>query len=179
MSIGSKIRSKREALGMTLRDLASQAGVTPGFVSLVERDQADPSITSLRKIASVLGVPMFHLLAEDSTDQLVVRANQRRHLEIPGACLDYEILSPPSASQLLFFKATLEPNACSSEELLSHPMEECTLVVRGKLKLELGADTYILEPGDSMCWDGNMPHRLSAIGDETLELVSCATPPLF
>ena len=179
MSIGSKIRGRREFLGITLRDLASRSGLTPGFISLVERDQADPSITSMRRIAQALDIPMFHLLAEDGIDQPVVRANQRRHVRMPGACLDYEVLSPTSARQLLFYKAVLEPNACSAEEMLSHPMEECTLVLQGKLKLEVGSETFILEPGDSICWDGNLPHRLTSIGDESLEVISCATPPLF
>ncbi len=179
MSIGSKIRQRREAMGITLRDLAGRSGLTPGFISLVERDQADPSITSMRKIAEALEIPLFHLFAEDGLDDPVVHKDQRRRLRIPGACLEYEMLSPPSARQLLFYTATLEPNACSSDDLLTHPMEECTLVMRGKLKLEVGSETYVLGPGDSICWDGNLPHRLSSVGDEPLELISCGTPPVF
>jgi transcriptional regulator with XRE-family HTH domain len=166
-------------MGITLRDLAGRSGLTPGFISLVERDQAEPSITSMRKIALALHVPLFHLFAEDGMDSPVVHPNQRRRLRLPGARIEYEVLSPSSARQLLFYTATLEPNTSSSDELATHPMEECTLVLRGKLRLEVGPDTYFLEAGDSICWDGNLPHRLSAVGDVPLEVISCATPPVF
>ena len=159
-------------MGITLRDLAGRSGLTPGFISLVERDQAEPSITSMRKIAQALNVPLFHLFAEDGMDSPVVHPNQRRQIRLPGGHIAYQVLSPSSARQLLFYTAVIEPNTSSSDRLATHAMEECTLVLRGRLRLEVGSESYVLEAGDSVGWDGNLPHRLTSIGDEPLEVIS-------
>ncbi len=50
--LGEKIRGKRIEAGMSLKGLAEKTGVTPGFLSQIERNITDPSITSLRKIAA-------------------------------------------------------------------------------------------------------------------------------
>lgn len=184
MPLGEKIRARRQEADISLRELAARTGLSPSFVSLVERDMASPSITSLRKIADALETPLFHLFINEEEEEEevispVVRSDRRRKLMVPDSHLIYEILSPSSARQLLFFIARLEPGAISSDEPLSHPMEECTFVLKGRLKLEVGSDVYILEEGDSICWDGNLPHRLTSIGEETLVVISAVTPPLF
>lgn len=179
MSLGGKIRARRQELGISLRELAARTGLSPSFISLVERDLADPSITSLRKIADALETPLFHFFTDEETGNPVVRRDKRRKLILPGSHIVYEILNPSSARQLAFFLARLEPGAASSDEPVSHPMEECTFVLQGRLKLEVGSEVYILEEGDSICWDGNLPHRLISIGDETLVVISALTPPLF
>jgi transcriptional regulator with XRE-family HTH domain len=179
VSLGSKIRARREEIGISLRELAARSELSPSFISLVERGLADPSITSLRKIADALETPLFHFFTDEEMGNPVVRRHRRRKLMLPGSHLVYEILNPSSARQLAFFLTRLEPGAVSSDEPLSHPMEECTFVLQGRLKLEVGSDVYTLEEGDSVCWDGNLPHRLSSVGAETLVLVSALTPPLF
>lgn len=180
MSLGEKIRARRQEVGISLRELASRTDLTHSFISLVERDLADPSITSLRKIADALETPLVHFFTnEQETGSPVVRNGRRRKLMIPDSHIMYEVLSPPSARQLLFFLARLEPGAVSSDDPLSHPMEEGTFVLQGRLKLEVGSEVYILEEGDSICWDGNLPHRLTSIGEEALVVISVATPPLF
>lgn len=179
MSLGEKIRARRKEMGVTLRELAAQTDLTHSFISLVERDQADPSITSLRRIAEALDVPLVHFFTNEQAHSPVVRHHRRRKLMLPGSHIIYEILNPGSSRQLQFFTAALEPGAISSDEPASHPVEECTLVLQGRLKLEIGSEVYILEKGDSACWDGNLPHRLTSIGEETLVVISAATPPMF
>jgi transcriptional regulator with XRE-family HTH domain len=179
MPLGDKIRAKRIEAGLSLRDLAARTGLTHGFLSLVERDQTDPSITSLRKIAAALETPLVYFFAEEENAGCVVRQDQRPKLQLSSSRMVYEILNPAHVDRLQFFLATLEPGAVSSDEPTSHPIQECTLVLQGQLKLEVGSEVYTLEAGDSAGWDGSLPHRLSSIGQEPLVVVSATSPPMF
>ncbi|MFN8453249.1 MAG: cupin domain-containing protein [Anaerolineae bacterium] len=179
MSLGEKVRARREEIGISLRELAARTDLTHSFLSLVERDQTDPSINSLRRIAEALSTPLVHFFTEDDEVTPLVKRYQRRTLRLPGSHIEYEMLNPTSIRRLQFFLTSLEPGAVTADELISHPMEECTLVLRGQCKLEIGSEVYILEEGDSAGWDGNQPHRLSCIGEETLVLVSATSPPMF
>jgi len=179
VSLGSKVRAKRQELGISLRELAARTGLTASFISLVERDQTEPSITSLRRVADALGTPLFHFFTDGEPQSPVVRHNQRRQLVLPGSNITYEMLSPSTARNLAFYMARIEPGGTSSDDLRSHPAEECTYVLQGRLRLEIGDNAYILEPGDSVCWDGSLPHRLVSIGEEPLLLLSVMTPPIF
>jgi transcriptional regulator with XRE-family HTH domain len=179
MALGEKIRARRQEIGLSLRELAARTGLTHGFLSLVERDQTDPSITSQRKIAAALEMPLVHFFAEEEGVGCVIRRSRRPKLQLPSSHMVYEILNPGCVDRLQFFLATLEPGAASSEQLSSHPIQECTFVLQGQLRLEVGTEVYTLDPGDSAGWDGNLPHRLSSVGEEPLVLVSATSPPMF
>ena len=71
--LGETIRRIRAEKGLNLRELAEITKLTPSFLSQVERDLAEPSITSLRKIADALGVPIFYFLMENGKPSPVVR----------------------------------------------------------------------------------------------------------
>ena len=55
-TIGVAIRSRRQELNMSLRELSKQSGLSIGFLSLVERGRSSPALTSLSNVAKALGV---------------------------------------------------------------------------------------------------------------------------
>ena len=181
MSIGERIRIRRQSMNISLRELAAQTDLTHSFISQVERDKAEPSINSLRRIADALDCALVHFFVEgeESHSNCVIRSNQRRSLKLSDSGMVYEILNPDAIDRFQFFLATLEPGFSSSDEPVSHPMQECTFVLQGKLKLEVGDEIFILEEGDSVGWDGNLPHRLNSIGENQLIVVSATSPSMF
>jgi XRE family transcriptional regulator, master regulator for biofilm formation len=63
--IGERIKKLRVEKRMSLSELADQAGVAKSYLSAIERNlQSNPSIQVLEKIASVLSVPVEHLILE-------------------------------------------------------------------------------------------------------------------
>jgi transcriptional regulator with XRE-family HTH domain len=63
MSIGKRIRKRRQILKMTQQELAEAIGVTPQHISAIEQDKRDPSLSSLGKLAEELGVTIDYLVA--------------------------------------------------------------------------------------------------------------------
>jgi transcriptional regulator with XRE-family HTH domain len=59
---GQEIRRRREALKLTLEKLAERAELTVGFVGSIENGRRDPSLSTIKKLAKGLGVPVGVLL---------------------------------------------------------------------------------------------------------------------
>ena len=81
--LGVGIRVERLRQGLTLAQVAEQAELSPSALSQIERGITDPSIGSLRRIASALRVPFFQFLVDASTPQPVVKKADRLDHRIP------------------------------------------------------------------------------------------------
>ncbi len=178
--LGNKIRAKRLQRKFSLRQLAEATGFTASFLSQIERNLAMPSIMSLRKLAEALEVPIFYFLLDDGEGQLVVRKSERKILNFPESHLTFELLTPGLNHKIEMITARLEPGAATCDRKLSHPGEECTLVLEGTMQIEVDEDVYILEEGDSIYYLCSLPHRIVNISaDKDLVFVSAITPPNF
>ena len=62
MSIGKRIRKRRQELKLTQEDLASTLGLTPQHISGIEQDKRNPSLSSLAKLAEELGITVDYLV---------------------------------------------------------------------------------------------------------------------
>lgn len=79
IDIGKKIEQQRKEKGLTSKELAKMADITPSMLSQIERGSANPSIQTLKVLAKALDVPTFSFLLEDTnTDDLIVRSHKRK-----------------------------------------------------------------------------------------------------
>ncbi|WP_306319128.1 MULTISPECIES: helix-turn-helix domain-containing protein [unclassified Streptomyces] len=175
--IGNRIRELRKAHKMTVRELATRAGVSTGLVSQVERGLTDPSLESLRRLSTALGMPLFDLFRQDEPDEVaVVRRERRIQVRSPEGGIEYTRVSAGSA-RLEVLEGTLEPGGASSERPYSHPSEECVLLLSGSLVVEAGGGRHELGPGDSCTFDSRVPHRYVNEGEGTAQFLVSVTPP--
>lgn len=177
--LGAKIRDKRVEIGMSLKELAEKTELTSGFISQIERDLAEPSITSLRKIANVLGVAVFYFLMDDVHANPVVRKDERQPLKFPESHLTYELLSPDLNRQMEMFMGRLEPGAATCDDPLTHPGEEVIHVLQGTMWIKVGEEEYVLEHGDTIYYFSSYPHKIVNVGQTELIFISTITPPQF
>ncbi|MEA2087488.1 MAG: XRE family transcriptional regulator [Candidatus Caldatribacteriota bacterium] len=177
--LGNKIRKLRISKGMNLTAFAKKIDKTPSYLSQIERGVASPSIMALREIAKALNVPMFHFLIDDRKQSIIVRKNKRKVLQFPKSHLTYELLSPDASHRIQMIRTQIKVGASSCSKPLSHESEECTLVMEGKMKIEIGDDFFVLEEGDSIYYVASIPHKITSVGDKDLVIVSASTPTNF
>src|SRR5712692_7781862 len=147
-SIGARLKRLRTERGLSLRDVATASGVSASLLSQLERDLANPSISTLQRIAQSLHVSVFALLPENGgPPAIVVRPGNRRKLVIQDGQLRYELLSPDANRQMEVWVGRLEPGAEMGSDPSSHHSEEFILVLRGRMELSLGDETHVLEEG--------------------------------
>jgi transcriptional regulator with XRE-family HTH domain len=179
MNLGKRIQDLRRRRGLTTGELATRVQVTSGFISQLEHSKTDPSLQTLQRVAAALQVPLSYLMLEDETKPQVVRKGERNVIHVANGGLRASILSPLPSRSLELVLLELPPGNVSWRKLRSHDGHECHLVVKGPVRADHGDDTYLLEAGDSIFWDGTAPHRLENVGDEVAEIVMALTPPAF
>ena len=178
MEIGGKLRKRRDMLGLAVKDIAEKANVTPSLISQIERNIANPSLSTLKKIAAALDLPLSHLFSEEPNISPVIRKQHRRKIFFgSNKNVIQELLSPDSHDNLMQFLYTIYEEGASSEGFVTHNGEECGLVIEGSLELTLGTTSYILEEGDSIYFDSTIPHQFRNRGNGQLKLVWVTSPP--
>lgn len=177
--LGERIRALRQERQLTVRRLAAAAGVSVGLISQVERGINNPSLDTLRRVAQALDVPLFDLFqsAPEST-VAVVRGDDRMQVRSPHAELTYSRVSP-GIGRLEVLEGTLEPGAASSGEPWSHPSEECVLVTKGELIVEVDGARHRLRRGDSCYFDSRLPHRYVNHSTRPAVFLVSITPPSY
>ena len=176
-ALGPGIRAERLRQNLTLAQVADLAGLSTSALSQIERAVTDPSIGSLRRIATALGVPFLQFLVEPSVPEPVVRRAERRTITFPNRRLAYQLLTTSLRGPFEVLAIDLAPAAASREEALGHDSEECLLVLRGCVEVELAGQIYRLEEGDSISIQRNLPHRVVNRGAASAELLTVISPP--
>jgi transcriptional regulator with XRE-family HTH domain len=185
--LGTKIRKLRKAQKLKLVELAEKCGISPSFLSQIERNQANPSVTTLYAIAEALETSVIAFFTNGELQPQVgahesasvVRAHRRKHLLYPGSGIRSEILTPNLTSEIQLQWIVMPPGADSGEMPFVHPGEECGVILQGTLQTWIGSDTYVLRAGDSIYHKSTIPHRSKNISDEDVIMVVAKTSPSF
>jgi transcriptional regulator with XRE-family HTH domain len=180
--LGSEIRGLRKARAITLTELATASGLSIGYLSLLERDRATPSIKALHAVSRALGVTIsWFFEANDVPEEerdLVVRRARRRRLDYSAGVVD-ELLSPNLTGALELLSCRFPPGASSGEEPYTHSGEEAGVVLRGRLELWVDGRMVTLEAGDSFGFQSALPHRYRNPGPDEAEVIWAITPPSY
>ncbi|WP_369902148.1 cupin domain-containing protein [Bacillus manliponensis] len=178
IDIGKKVKKYREAKGLSSRELAKLAAITPSMLSQIERGLANPSIQTLKVLAKTLDVPTFSFFLEETNkEDLIVRSDKRKKMIVDN--LTYELLSPDFTGNLATAMMNVPPNTSSSENPLKHRGEEVAVILEGKIKLYLEEDNYVLEAGDSVKIPANLKHRWENNFSQNAVVLFSVTPPAF
>ena len=161
-SIGPRVKALREAMGLSLRDLADRTGVSAPMLSQVERGETSPTLSVAGRIASGLELSLSQLLRLDEGEGVtIVRRSERRS----GGSRkhSYEIITPPLPGQRAEVSLhTLKPGA-STGGPGDPPMHEAgsreTAVVRTAPSPDVAGQEYRLGEGDSVTFDADLPHH--------------------
>jgi len=173
---GERIRRRRQELGLTLRELSRQAGVSPGYLSRIENEQASPSLDTLQAVATALDVPMFYFL-DSAPAEPVVRAGNRRTIFFPDSHLGYELLTPELSGQMMAVLIHMEPGARRITPPLARPNEQLMFVLQGSMSIQVDGTVYELNEGDSIYYNGNLLREFATLGDKPLTIICCIIPP--
>jgi transcriptional regulator with XRE-family HTH domain len=174
-NVGHKIRYLRKANQLTIKQLAAGSGLSANAISLVERGEVAPTVETLCKIASALGVSASSLLQEICPSE-VVHTRARDHY---GSQLADRALGA-LACGITPFKPQPAPNvydlAENGQGALADYSHEFVLCLGGQIEYEADGKCYQLEPGDSLSFNGNVLHCCRNPGSATAVAVIILHP---
>ena len=158
--IGPRLRALRKRRGLSLRALAELCGLSVNTISLVERGKTSPSVATLHRLATALGVSMtfFFEEGEEQWDVAFVKADHRTRtrsgsviMENLGSGLRDQTMEP--------LLVVLQPGDDSGDEPIVHLGHEFIFCLEGAIEYEIRGDSYLLDAGDSLIFGAHLPHR--------------------
>jgi transcriptional regulator with XRE-family HTH domain len=161
--IGPRVRALREAMGLSLRDLAARTGVSAPMLSQVERGETSPTLAVAARIATGLELSLSQLLRlDEGGNVVVVRRGQGRTRTRAGHRT--EELTPPLPGQradvsLHTLKAGASTGGPADPPLHEPGSREVAVVLGGELTLYVDGERHLLRKGDSVTFDADLPHH--------------------
>ncbi|MGN6872821.1 MAG: helix-turn-helix domain-containing protein [Solirubrobacteraceae bacterium] len=176
--VGPRIRALREAMDLSLRDLAERSGVSAPMLSQVERGETSPTLQVATRIAAGLELRLSQLLRLDEDGAVtIVRQAERRQGPAAVAGHSYEILTPPLPGQRAeLSRHTLAPGAVTGrpdDPPMHEPgSRETALVDRGTVVLHCDGQRYELLDGDCVTFDADLTHHFENPGPDEAVLLA-------
>jgi transcriptional regulator with XRE-family HTH domain len=162
--LGNTIREIRLNHGLTIADVASLAGISRGMLSKIENAQTATSLEALSRLAQALGVSLATLFR--SYD---VRSGSAQHVKA-GEGMEvvrrgtkqghtYHLLAYDQGPKKNFepFLITIDHES-ETFPIFEHPGTEFIHMLEGCIEYQHGENSYVLNPGDSLTFEGNVPH---------------------
>jgi transcriptional regulator with XRE-family HTH domain len=183
--IGPRIRALRDAMELSLRDLADRCGVSAPMLSQVERGETSPTLAVAARIASGLELRLSQLLRlDEGATVAIVRAGDRR----PGTSAAAsghraEVLTPPLPGQ----RAELSRHVLAPAAVTGGPGDppmhepgsrESALVQEGRVVLHVDDERYELAAGDCVTFDADLPHHFENPGSDDAVLLAVVSAGL-
>jgi transcriptional regulator with XRE-family HTH domain len=179
--VGADLRALRKARGLTLTGLALKVGRSVGWLSQVERDLAEPTISDLRRLATALDQPLSLFFgpaeAPERERGYVVRRNARRSLGSAAEGLTEQLLSPDLSGSFEIVRSVFDPGA-ERIEYIVRPTEEAGYLIAGELEMWIGERHFHLKPGDSFRFRGER-YRWRNSGTEPAVAIWVIAPPVY
>lgn len=160
IDVGARLRILRAGAGLSIRALAEMSGLNVNTLSLIENGKTSPSVSTLQQLAQGLGVPVTEFFVTEQGDSTVVfqKSGERpRAVFTHGAMEDLGAGMPRFGAEPLI--VTLEAEADSGKNPIVHTGREFVYCLEGRVAYTVDAETYVLEPGDSLFFEAYLPHR--------------------
>jgi transcriptional regulator with XRE-family HTH domain len=178
MDIGKELKRIRVSHGMTLEELSNKCGYSKALISRVETGSVSPSLTSLMKMVSSLGLKLHDLFTSIERGQAsVVRKGEGRRFFTDGDSTTEFLAINIATKKMEPIKITAPSGYSSGKEPIVNYSEEFFFVLSGKIEVLSGEQTYKLGSGDSMYLAAGTPYQWQNTSKESAELITVVTPP--
>ena len=180
LAVGARLRSLREKMGLSQRELAKRAGVTNTTISLIEQEAHAPSLASLHRILSAVSISMADFFALPASQQNAIFNSAADMMVVSRGAADLRVLAPERRDKSLqMFLERYEPGAGTGETPISHEGETAVVVIRGTVEVTVGEETHRIKAGGGYQLIGRQPYTLKNVGNVTAVVACACTPPMI
>ncbi len=176
--LAAKLRQERQSQGLKIIDVAQLAGISQGMLSRIENAQVSTSLETLHKVCKALGLHLSTLFNDferpEGSAQLVKRG---QGLEVVKRGTErghtYHLLCYHLGPHRNIepFLVTMD-DASEVFPTFAHPGTEFIHLLEGELIYRHGNHTYHLQAGDSLTFEGEIPHGPEELRQVPIRLLS-------
>jgi transcriptional regulator with XRE-family HTH domain len=160
-AVARNVRAQRTLLAWTLDDLAARSGVSKGMLSQIEQARTNPSVATVCRLATALGVSIASLVeAPEAPSARVVRGKEAVTLWTGGheGSEARLLVGSGTTQQVELWDVQMIPGDGYASEAHPAGTRELLLVMEGELTLELDGTPHEVGPGDAIAFVADRPH---------------------
>lgn len=165
--LGVRLRLHRRDRGLTVEALAAASGVSRSMISDIERGAKMPTVLTMARLATALGVTVSRLLGEDQHDRVIILRREEQAAVTDTAGWQRRTLSPNLPGlEFEFIRTTIPPGVVVGE-FAAHAAgsREYVAVESGTLTVTLDGKASTLRSGDAIYYAGDCTHAFANAGD--------------
>jgi transcriptional regulator with XRE-family HTH domain len=176
--IGGRLKHARLVKGLTLREVANQAGCSESLLSKIENERATPSLGMLHQITAALGTNISTVFEMDGDPKAIVCEPQDRPVFVSAEGIQVERLIPFVPGRLLQASIHLIAPG-SADEPVVHQGEELGYVLEGELEVIVGQRSYTAKAGSAFVFRSEIPHHYRNCGEVPVRVIWVNTPATY
>jgi transcriptional regulator with XRE-family HTH domain len=177
VAIGAEVRRLSKSLDLTVAELGADAGFSASMLSKIENGAISPSLATLKSLAASLNVPISRLFSEseERRDCSFVKAGHGVRIERRGtkAGHQYDLLGNSVKGDVVVepYLITLQNDAVPYTHF-RHAGVELIYMLSGKVRYRHGDNVYLMEPGDTLCFDAAARHGPDELVEAPMQYLS-------
>ena len=170
--VAGRIRELREISGFTVEEMAERTNLSVEEYKQCEAGSRNLSIAFLYRCTLSFGVDMGDLLEGRSPklrSYALTRKGEGQRIEEAHHMIGYNLAADfrNRIGLPLYMELKYQTGAEYQDiELVTHEGQECDIVIRGRMKIQIGGRTEVLNPGDCIYYDSSTPHGMIAVDGE-------------
>ena len=178
MEIGKKIKELRTKFNLTQEELADRLELTKGYISQLENDLTEPSVSTLEDIVLALGTNLSDFFKDEGDkEQIVFKKDDYFVKENPGYFITW-LVTNSQKNEMEPILVTLEGHS-QTDLYLPNEGQEFGYVLEGELTLVIDNMNYKIKKGETFYFDSNKDHYLMNKKDRACKVIWVSTPPSF
>ena len=161
--LGRTVLKLRKGYGLSLADLSIQSGVAKSIISQIERNETNPTLATIWRLAHALDVSIESILhgGEDGPFiEHVSRGGTPVLLSDDGLCRLAVIGWLNTVDWLQWYDFHAEPGGVLGSQAHPRGSIECLSVLDGELEVEVGDVAQVAHAGETLRYRGDRPHRI-------------------
>ena len=167
--IASRIKELRLITGLSVKEMAERTGLSEYEYEQCEEGNRNLSVAFLYHCTLSFGVDMGDILEGKSPklrSYALTRRGDGQRIEEAHNMVGFNLASGFRNRIALPLYMELNYHENATIDLVTHEGQECDIVIKGSMKIQIGTKTEILNPGDCIYYDSGTPHGMIAVGGE-------------
>lgn len=166
--VGATLQALRQTQGLSLDELSRRAGVSKSMLSQIERNQANPTVAVVWRLANALRVELSELLGGERPAAPAIEtvaAHATPSMSSPDGLCQLRILGPIDlAGQFEWYELTVQPGGALESAAHEPGSREHLSVLSGSLEVSAAASVQKLKAGETARYGADGAHAIRNTG---------------
>jgi transcriptional regulator with XRE-family HTH domain len=172
VDVGLRLKELRERRSVSLRELSRLSGLSTNTLSMIERGQSSPSVSTLYRLVDALNIPISAVFQNEPRREAIVYRSASERVHVPFPLGVWEGLGGEAfVGNVQPFMLSLESGANSGQHRIVHTGHEFVICLHGELEYEIGDQRFILKDGDSLLFAARLEHRWRNPGNVVTKVI--------